>query len=75
MYTGYRGISGMHTFVNSQLLVTIAKSIHPVFLVQFGELSRELLHTFVVNKLAYFHGIIPGRESEIHLIYGCLLMR
>ena len=67
MYTSYRGISGMHTFVNGHLLITIAQSIPPVFLVQFGESSRELLHTFVFNKLAYCHVIIPGRESEIHL--------
>ena len=67
MYTSYRGISSMHTFDNNRLLITIAQSIHPVFLAQFGKSSRELLNTFVFDKVACCDVIIPGRVSEIHL--------
>ena len=66
MHTSYRGISGMHTFVSGRPLITIPQSIPRVLLVQFGESSRELLHTLVFDKLAYYDVIIPGREAKIH---------
>ena len=67
MYSSYRGISGMPTFVTGHPLITIAQSIPRVLLVQFGASSRELLHTLVFDKLAYYDVIIPGRKLEIHL--------
>ena len=63
--TSYRGISDMHTFVSSHPLITIVQSISRVLLVQFGESNRELLRTFVFNKLAFYDVIIPGRASQI----------
>ena len=63
MYASYRGISGMYTFVNGHPLTTITQSIPRVSWVKFGESSRELLHTFVFNKLVYYHVIIPGSNS------------
>ena len=57
----------MPTFVTGHPLITIAQTIPRALLVQFGESSRELLHTLVFDKLAYYDVIIPGRESEIHL--------
>ena len=56
----------MHTFVTGYPLITTAQSISRVLLVQFGESSRELLHTLVFDKLLYCDVIIPGRKSEIY---------
>ena len=67
MYASYRYRSGMYTFVNGHPLITSAQSIPCVSLVKFGESSRELLRTFVFNKLVFYYVIIPGRKSEIHL--------
>ena len=36
----------IYTFVIGHPLITIAQSTHRVLLVQFGESSRELLHSF-----------------------------
>ena len=57
----------MYSFFNGHPLITIVQSIPSVFLLQFGENNRDLLHTFVFNKLAFYDVIIPGRDSEIHL--------
>ena len=67
MYARYRDVFGMYSFFNSHPLITIVQSIPSVFLLQFGENNRDLLHTFVFNKLAFYDVIIPGRDSEIHL--------
>ena len=67
MYARYRDVSGMHSLFNGHPLITTVQSIPRVFLLQFGENNRDLLHTFVFNKLAFYGVIIPGRESEIHL--------
>ena len=67
MYANYRDVFGMHSFFNSHPLITTVQSIPRVFLLQFGENSRDLLSTFVFNKSALYDVIIPGRESEIHL--------
>ena len=67
MYASYRGIPGIHTFFNDHPLITFDQSTSRVFLVQFGESGREILHTSVFNKLAFYDVTIPGRESEIHL--------
>ena len=65
MYSSYRKIPGIYIFVIGHPLIAIAQSIHRVLLVQFGESSRELLHTFVFKTLAYYDVIIPGRELQI----------
>ena len=57
----------MHSFFNCHPLITTVQSIPCVFLLQFGENNRDLVHTFVFNKLAFYDVVIPGRESEIHL--------
>ena len=57
----------MHRFFNGHPLISTVQSIPRVFLLQFGENNRDLLHTFVFNKLAFYDVIIPGRESEIQL--------
>ncbi len=49
------------------MLIIIVQAIPRMLLVQFGESSREILRTFVFNKLVVYYVIIPGRESEIHL--------
>ena len=67
MYARYRDVFGMHSLFNDHPLITTVQSIPRVLLEQFGESSRELLHTLVFDKLAYYDVIIPGRESEIHL--------
>ena len=67
MYASYRDIFGMQILYNGHPLLTTVQSIPRVFLLQFGENNRDLLHTFVFNKLAFYDVIIPGRESEIHL--------
>ena len=56
----------MHTFVTGHPLITVAKTIPRALLVQFGESSRELLHTLVFDKLVYYGIIIPGSESKMH---------
>ena len=65
MYASYRYRSGMYTFVNGHPLITSAQYIPCVSLVKFGESSRELLHTFVFNKLEFCHVIIPGSNSYL----------
>ena len=67
MYARYRDVFGMHRLFNGHPLITTVQSIPRVFLLQFGENNRDLLHIFVFNKLALCGVIIPGRESEIHL--------
>ena len=67
MYASYRDFVGMHSFFNGHPQITTVQSIPRVFLLQFGENNRDLLRTFVFNKLAFYDVIIPGRESEIHL--------
>ena len=57
----------MHSLFNGYPLITTVQSIPCVVLLQFGENSRDLLHTFVFNKLAFYDVVIPGRESEIKL--------
>ena len=54
-------------FFNGHLLITTVQSIPRVFLLQFDENNRDLLHTFVFYKVVFYDVIIPGRESEIHL--------
>ena len=56
---------GIYTFVLGHPLITIAQSIHRVFLVQFGESSRELFHTFVFKTLGYYDVKIPGSELKM----------
>ena len=70
IYASHRDVFGMHSFFNGHPLISTVQSIPRVFLLQFGENNRDLLHTFVFNKLAFYDVIIPGRDS-----YGCLLMR
>ena len=67
MYARYRDVFGMHSFFNGHPLISTVQSIPHVFLLQFGENNRDLLHTFVFNILAFYDVVIPGRESEIHL--------
>ena len=67
MYANHRDVFGMHSLFNGHPLITTVQSIPRVFLWQFGENNRDLLHTFVFNKLAFYDVIIPGRDSEIHL--------
>ena len=66
MYARYRDFFAMYSFFNGRPLLTIVQSIPSVFLLQFGENNRDLLHTFVFNKLAIYDIIIPGRNTEIH---------
>ena len=56
---------GIYTFVIGRPLITIGQSIHRVLLVQFGESSRELLHTFVFKTLGYYDVNIPGSELQM----------
>ena len=56
---------GIYTFVIGHPLITITQSIHRVLLVQFGESSRELLHSFGFKTLAYYDVIIPGSELQM----------
>ena len=67
LYARYRDVFGMHSFLNGHQVITTVQSIPRVFFLQFGENNRDLLHTFVFNKLAFYDVIIPGRDSEIHL--------
>ena len=65
MYAGYRDIFGMHCFFNGLPLMIAVQSRQLVFLLEFGQSNRDLLHTFVFNKFAVCDVIIPGRELEI----------
>ena len=67
MCARYRAVFGIHSFFNGLTLITTVESIPRVILLQFGENNRDLLHTFVFNKLAFYDVIIPGKESEMHL--------
>ena len=66
MYTSYKGMSGMHTASSRHILIHIARSIACVFLVQFGESSRDISLTFVFRTTVSYGVIIPGNYSEIH---------
>ena len=67
MYARCRDVFGIRSLFNFHPLITTVQSIPRVLLLQFGENNRDLLHTFVFNKLAFYEVIIPGRESELHL--------
>ena len=66
MYTSYKGMYGMHTAHSRHILIHIARSIPCVFLVQFGESSRDISLTFVFRTTVSYGVIIPGNYSEIH---------
>jgi len=58
-------MSAIYAFANGHPLITIAQTILRVFLVQFGKISRELLHTLVFQTLGYYDVNIPGSELEM----------
>ena len=66
MYTSYTGMSAMHTARSRHILIHIARSIPCVFLVQFGESSRDISLTFVFRTTVSYSIIIPGNYSEIY---------
>ena len=66
MYTSYKGMYGIHTVHSRHILIHIARSIPCVFLVQFGESSRDISLTFVFRTTVSHGVIIPGNYSEIH---------
>ena len=66
MYTSYKGMYGMYTAHSRHILIHIARSIPCVFLVQFGESSRDISLTFVFRTTVSYGVIIPGNYSEIH---------
>ena len=65
MYTSYKGIYGMHTVHSGRILIHIDRSIPCVFMVQFGESSRDISLTFVFKTTVSNGVIIPGNYSEI----------
>ena len=65
MYTSYKEMYGMHTAHNRQILIHITRSIPCVFLVQFGESSRDISLTLVFRTTVSYGVIIPGNYSEI----------
>ena len=67
MYASYKGMYGMHTAHSRHILIHIARPVPCVFLVQFGESSRDISLTFVFRTTVSYYGvIIPGNYSEIH---------
>ena len=66
MYTSYKGMYDMHTAHSRHILIHIARSIPCVFLVQFGESSRDISLTFVFRTIVSYGVIVPGNYSEIH---------
>ena len=66
MNTSQKGMYGMYSDHSCHILTHIARSISYVFLVQFGESSRDISLTFVFRTTVNYSVIIPGNYSEIH---------